>query len=131
MVKFPCKKRCNILCSTGNAKYGLENITLALEPLFSPKFWWNNVVGIPIPCLYLILFIYLNTIPSFFDQYAWNLCTTKSSDKISQVSLCGEQTKSNVDEGDILLIWLLVIPFLFILFVFVLPSPDVHIMQED
>ena len=78
-------------------------------------------------CLDFTLFIYLNTPPSFFDEYACNMYETKYYDKISQVSLCGEQKKPNVDEGDTLLICVLGIPCLMILFVFLIPSPDVHI----
>ena len=40
-----------------------------------------------------------------FDEYACNFCETKSSEKIAQVYLWGEQTKTNVAEGDIMLIF--------------------------
>ena len=46
--------------------------------------------------------------PYFFEKYAFSVDETKYSDNISQVSLCGEQPKPNVDEVDILLIWVLV-----------------------
>ena len=81
----------------------------------------------PMPCLDFTLFIYLNTYPSFFDKYACNMYETKSSDKISSVSLYGENPKANVDEENFLLILLFGVPFLLIVFVFLKHSHDVHI----
>ena len=78
-------------------------------------------------CLDLTLFIYLNTPPSFVDECACNMHETKYFDKISQVSLCGEQPKPNFDEGDVLMIWIFGIPCLLIVFVFLQPSPGVRI----
>ena len=63
----------------------------------------------------------------FFDEYDLNLDETKYSDKISQVSLCGKKPKPNVDEGYIFLILVLGTTCLLILFVIMIPSPDLHI----
>ena len=56
--------------------------------------------------------------PLIFDEYYCNLHETKSSDKISQARLCGEQQKTNIDEVDVLLILLIGITSLLIVFVF-------------
>ena len=81
----------------------------------------------PMPCLDLTLFIYLDTPPLFFDEYACNLHETKFFEKISQVSLCGEQQKPNVDELDDFLVLLFGIPCFLIVSVFLEPLPDFHI----
>ena len=49
---------------------------------------------------------------------------TKSSDNISQVSLCGEKPKPNIDEGYSFFICVLVLPYLLVLFLFVQPSSE-------
>ena len=65
--------------------------------------------------------------PLIFDEYACNLCETKFSDRISQVSLYGEQPKPNFDEKYVLFILIFGINCLLIVFVFLQPSPVVHI----
>ena len=67
---------------------------MTLKPVFA-TIMIKQFVGSPIPCIDLTLFIYLNESLSFFDEYDCNLFEIKSSDKISLVSLCGEQTKPN------------------------------------
>ena len=49
------------------------------------------------------------------------------SDKITQVYLCGDQPKRNVDEGDVLLISLLVIPYFLTVFAFIQLTHTVHL----
>ena len=51
----------------------------------------------------------------------------KASDNISQVFLCGEQPEPNVDEGYTLLIYVLRLHCLMILFLVMLPSPEVKV----
>ena len=63
--------------------------------------------------------------PLCFDEYDYNMHETESYDKISQVSLCGEQPKPNVDEGNVLFILIFGIPCFRI--VFIKYSLDVHI----
>ena len=52
---------------------------------------------------------------------------TKSSENILEVFLCAEQPKANVYEGYVLLILHYGIPCLLIVFLFLQPSPYVHI----
>ena len=57
--------------------------------------------------LYILISPYLYTSiqpPPFFNEYDYNMCETKYFDKISEVFLCGEQPKPNVDEGDVLFV---------------------------
>ena len=101
-------------------------MALTLKPVFLPQLCYQHVIGSPITCPDLNFFIFLNTMSHFFEEYTWNLDETNYSEKISQMSLCGEQQKPNFDDGDILLIQFLGISCLIILFVIQLPSPDVH-----
>ena len=94
---------------------------------FSPQLWYPHVVGGPMPCIYLTFFIYLNTMSYFFKRICFKYGWTKYSDNISQVYLCREHPKPNVDKGDILLMQVSGILFLLILFVIMSPSPDIHI----
>ena len=52
---------------------------------------------------------------------------TKSSDKISKVSLCGKQPKTYVDEGDILVILVLGIPCMMVFNIILIPSSNEQI----
>ena len=51
----------------------------------------------------------------------------KASDKISQVSVCGEQPKINIDEEHVLLISLFGINGLMIVFLFLQPLFDINL----
>ena len=67
MVKCPCKKNdaicCLILVIQGN---NWANISLTLNPVLSTECWQPHVFGVPMLCLDLPFFIYLNTTPCFF-----------------------------------------------------------------
>ena len=44
-----------------------------MKPFFSTQFLYWHVVCITIPFIDLTLFIYLNKMPSFLEEYAWNV----------------------------------------------------------
>ena len=126
MIKLS-RKKMKYVVQYWQWKIRLRKISLTLKHVLPPQFWQPKVVRSPILCLDFILFLYLNTPLSFFDENDCNLCESKYYDRLWKVYFCGEQPKSNVDEGYVTFIFIFGIPFLRIVFVFMQHSPDSHI----
>ena len=79
------------------------------------------------PCLYFTLFININTPPSFIDEYVYNICGKQYLKIYHKFSYGGGKPKPKVAKGDVMFIFLSVVPSLMIVFVFLQPSTYIHI----